>query len=72
LIAMVIISVASMGAGAALSGFLGGTALAVEGGELVVGGIGVARNTAAVAGFLTEVATFTHRPRHLNSARRSR
>src|SRR5439155_392186 len=60
LIAMVVITIASMGAGAALSGFLGGTALAVEGTEAVVGGIGVARNTAAVAGFLTEVATFTY------------
>lgn len=60
LIAMVVITVASMGAGAALSGFLGGTAIAVEGGELVAGGIGVARNTAAVAGFLAEVASFTY------------
>ncbi len=60
LIAMVVITVASMGAGAALSGFLGGTAIAVEGAEVVVGSIGVARNAAAVAGFLTEVATFTY------------
>ena len=60
LIAMVVITIASMGAGAALAGFLGGTAIVVEGTEVVVGGIGVARNAAAVAGFLTEVATFTY------------
>ncbi len=59
IIAMVAITLVSMGAGSALSATLGGTALVVDGTEVVVGGIGVARNTAAVAGFLAETATFT-------------
>jgi hypothetical protein len=59
IIAMVAITVVSMGAGSALSAALGGTTLVVEGTEIVVGGIGVARNTAAVAGFIAEAATFT-------------
>lgn len=63
LIAMVVITVVSMGAGSVLASALGGTAVTVGAGAeattIIVGGMGVARNTAAVAGFITEVATFT-------------
>ena len=63
LIAMVVITIVSMGAGSVLASALGGTAVTVgvgaEATTVIVGGIGVARNTAAVAGFIAEVATFT-------------
>lgn len=61
LIAMIAITIVSIGAGTALTGFLGGTAIVTaEGAEVIVGGIGVGRTTAQVAGFLAEVATFTY------------
>lgn len=56
IIAMVVITIASMGAGSLAAGFVGGTTVA-EG--VVVGGLAMGRTAGAIAGFATEVATFS-------------
>lgn len=62
LIAMIVITIASMGAGIFVEGLVGGGAAAAgaaEGTAVVTAGLGYGRTAGMVAGFLTEATTFT-------------
>ncbi len=59
LIAMIVITIASMGVGTLVEGFVAGGAAVAEGATAVTTGLGLGRTAGTVAGFLAETTTFT-------------